>query len=223
MPTMPEMLTVENVREAVLTMLAGAHGGESLDTVTAALIGLAVRAAPTTLDGPGTREYIDKALDVGATADQIHGTVVLVSALGVHGLYEGSRHVAEALRARGDARITGPLDAERRELLDHHAGDPGVRERMETAAPGFLEALVRLSPLAFEGYFAYRAVPWSMPGLSTLQKELISLAVDAMPSHRYLPTLRMHVANALALGAGSRAIEETLAIADSGPPHLGVW
>ena len=222
MERMAQTLTVQDVRDAVLAMVADSEEGDDLDVVTAVLIGLAVRASPTTLDGAGTREYTAKALDVGATADQIAGTVVLVSALGVHGLYEGARHVAEVMGARGDAQITAPLDDEQRALFERHASDPALRERMEMAAPGFLESLLRLSPIAFAGYFSYRAVPWSMPGLSTLQKELVSLAVDAMPSHRYLPTLKMHVASALALGAGRRAIEQTLDIAAAAPDHLGV-
>ncbi len=95
-------------------------------------------------------------------------------------------------------------------------------DAMENEVPGFLDALLRLSPEAFEAFFVYCAVPWKTSALSTLTKELISMAVDAAPTHRYAPGMRLHLANALRLGAGKAAILQALDIAAQAPPHRGV-
>ena len=71
--------------------------------------------------------------------------------------------------------------------------------------------------------FAFRAAPWGRYQLTKLQKEYIGIAVDTMASHRFLPTLRVHVQNALGLGAGTTALTEVIDLAGEAPPHRGVW
>ncbi|MCY1311013.1 hypothetical protein D9M70_612650 [compost metagenome] len=93
---------------------------------------------------------------------------------------------------------------------------------MEQQVPGFLDALLRQSPEAFEAFFKYCAVPWKTAALRAYLKELISLAVDAAPSHRFMPGLRLHLANAVQLGVGRKAILQALAIAADAPLHRGI-
>ncbi|MNG36489.1 hypothetical protein D3C84_1235290 [compost metagenome] len=68
----------------------------------------------------------------------------------------------------------------------------------------------------------YCAVPWKTAALRAYLKELISLAVDAAPSHRFMPGLRLHLANAVQLGVGRKAILQALAIASDAPLHRGI-
>jgi len=215
-------VSLEDLRALAEAALAGAPEGTELDEATSALIGLAVRVSASCLDVEETGRYVGRALDAGATASQIHEAMVLVSGLGVHSLMEGSRCLADALRQRGDSTVTAPLDEARAALHARFVGDDVYWERMERAVPGFLDALLRFSPEAFEAFFNYCALPWKSRALRALTKELISIAVDSSPTHRYLPGFRLHLGNAIALGAGRKAILQALDIAAAAPPHRGV-
>lgn len=215
-------VTLRDVRAEAVRLLKTVPDGEPLGDQAAALIGLAVRSTATALDMSGARKYAEHALDLGATPDQVHEVLVVVSGIGVHTLMEGSRQLADLLRERGASELAAPLDERRMRLWARYVGDDPFWKRMEVEVPGFLDALVRLSPEAFEAFFMYCAVPWRTAALPPVTKELISMAADATPSHRYLPGLRVHLVTALQLGAGRTAVVETLDIAASAPAHRGV-
>lgn len=201
-------------------MLDGVPEGDPLDVQTSALIALAVRAAPTVLDTEGIRTCAELALDAGATPEQVHDTLLLVAGLGFHTLAEGSRRVAEILRQRGQGLPS--LDERRLDLRQRRVGGDEYWYRVEAESPGFLDALLRLSPEGFEAFLAFAGVPWQARALSARVKELTCMAADATPTHRYRPGLRLHLANAVDLGVGRAAILETLAIAAAAPVHHGV-
>jgi alkylhydroperoxidase/carboxymuconolactone decarboxylase family protein YurZ len=202
-------------------MLDGVDPGEPLDPATTALIGLGVAASLPALDSEATRRHSRAALAAGVTAEQISEVLMLVAGLGVHSLMQGVRDLQSVLEERGDAD-DGPLDPRRQALWDKHVGADPYWEGFERQVPGFLDALVRQSPESFEAFFAVCAVPWRMGKLPALTKELIALACDAMPTHRYLPGLRIHVAGALATGGGRRSVEEAIDIGAAAPEHKGV-
>jgi alkylhydroperoxidase/carboxymuconolactone decarboxylase family protein YurZ len=215
-------LSLEDLRAEALAALNGAEEGPGLDEASSALIGLAVRVSVSCLDVDETERFVNRALDAGATASQIHEAMVLVSGLGVHTLMEGSRRLAGILQQRGDSSLTAPLDPNRAALHAKYIGSDPYWESMEREAPGFLGALLRLSPDAFEAFFIYCALPWKSRALRALTKELIAIAVDSSPTHRYLPGFRLHLGNAIGLGAGRKAILQALDIAASAPLHRGV-
>jgi alkylhydroperoxidase/carboxymuconolactone decarboxylase family protein YurZ len=210
-------VTQDDIDAQAARLLADATEGEALDAVTRAVLEVALRASAMALDVAGTREGIHAALAVGATRDQLQEAITLVSGMGVHAFFEASRSLAEITDARPET-----WDDRRQELWDRYVGDRAVWRTMKDEIPGFLEDLLALSPEAFEAFFAYCAVPFRSTHLTTLQKELISVAVDACPSHRYLPGMRMHIRNALSLGAGRTQIEDVLAVASSSPSPSGV-
>jgi alkylhydroperoxidase/carboxymuconolactone decarboxylase family protein YurZ len=215
-------VTLEDLRSQALELLSGVDDGDPLDRMTAELIALGVRVSVTALDVDGTRLHAERALDAGATPDQVHETLILVSGIGFHSLMEGSRRVAELLRGRGERLLTEPLDARRRELWQRHVAGDSYWGQMELEVPGFLDALLRLSPEGFEGFIAYSAVPWKTRALRATTKELIALATNATPSHRYLAGIRLHLVNAIRLGVSRTAVLQALDIAAAGPPHGGV-
>lgn len=214
-------LTLAAARACALEAVDGVPEGDPLDVVTAALVSLGVRATATALDVDGVRIAVERALDLGATPAEVHGTLVLVSGIGVHTLMAGSAIVAAALRERG-AFDDGPLDARRQALWDAHVGGSSYWGSVEVRFPGFLDGLLRQSPEAFAAYFAYCAVPAQTGDLRPLTRELVSLAADATSSHRFLPGLLLHVDGAVRCGAGRRQVREALDIAASAPEHQGV-
>jgi alkylhydroperoxidase/carboxymuconolactone decarboxylase family protein YurZ len=217
-------LTVELIGHEVMNLMAGAPEGDDLDGPTAALVALAVRSCATTLDLPGSREHLRLALDAGVTGEQVQEMLVLISGIGIHGLIATSGIVAEELRRRREPATVDGLDAERSERWKQVLDGEGREARIAAIAPDFWPNLVRLSPeQTVQAVMDYRAAPWAGTTLSMLQREYIGIAVDSMPSHRFLPTLRMHAQRARELGAGQAAIRQVLAIAAAAPEHRGVW
>lgn len=213
---------VEDVRSEALALLHSVPDGDPLDPITVSLITVAVHASVTSLDDDGTDQAIRLALDAGATADQLHETLVVVSGLGVHTLMENSGRLAAIRRERGDTDLDQPLDETRVALRTRLQGDDRYWTDFDREVPGFLDALLRQSPEAYEAFFIYTAVPWRTGTVAARTKELMSLASDATPTHRYLPGLRLHLANAVRLGVGRVAVLQALDIAAAAPPHRGV-
>jgi alkylhydroperoxidase/carboxymuconolactone decarboxylase family protein YurZ len=215
------VVTVEELRAAALVLLADVPEGEPLDRCTAALIELGLCASVVTLDEPGMALHAGRALDAGATPEQVHEVLVLVSGLGVHTLMVGSRCVADLLGAREAVPVTPP-DDRRQALWAEHVGDSPYWAAFEEQVPGFLDALLRLSPEAFAAFFPYCAVPWTTAALPVLAKELIAMASDATPAHRFGPGFRLHLTGAVRAGAGRAAVLGALDLAAAAPPHGGI-
>lgn len=216
------VLTLDEINQQVELLLVDVDEGEQLSARDRSLINLAVHVSPSTLDIPASEYYARQALEEGATGEQIHEVLLLVSGLGVHTLLIGSPCIGSLLRQADDSQMTTPLDKERVELLGKYVGDDPYWEAMEIELPGFIDSLLRLSPLGFKAFFDYCAVPWKSGSLRAVTKELISLAVDATPSHRFMPGLRLHVRNAVKLGASRAAVIQTLTIAAQSTLHRGV-
>lgn len=213
-------VTVEEVRAEVEAMLDAVPAGEPLDRRQAALVEFAIRATPTVLHGPELSTTAAAALDAGVSPEELHEALMFVSGIGLHSVIEGTRRLGEVFAERDEDLVTRPLDAERQELLDRYVDEN--LSRFEDAVPGFFETLARVSPTAFEGFFAFRSLPNLDPQVDPLTKELMAIAVDAVPSHRFVPTLRLHVLRAIELGAGRAAILATLDRAAAAPDHPGV-
>lgn len=71
-----------------------------LDPKTYELIAIAVDASCTHMYAPGTRRHIAKALDVGATPEEILAVLECVAVLGIHSVALGAPMLVEELRAR---------------------------------------------------------------------------------------------------------------------------
>lgn len=217
---MRSMVNLPALHDEVDRRLADAPVGRPLTPVVRAMVEYAVRAAVTTLDLPGARSAAERALDEGATAAQLQEVLTLTSGLGVHTLMEGEPLLADLLDRRGE-----PLDEpdeDRVRLRERLLGSAPFWDALEREVPGFLDALLRLSPVAFEGFVAYGALPARTHELPSVVRELISVALDALPNHRYLPGLRLHLAQAIRLGAGRAEILEAVAVAAAAPEPPGV-
>ncbi|MGH6785294.1 MAG: carboxymuconolactone decarboxylase family protein [Burkholderiales bacterium] len=76
----------------------------ALDPKTYELIAIAVDAACTHMYAPGTRRHIAKALDVGATPEEIMAVLQCVAVLGIHSVALGAPMLAEEMNCRGIAQ-----------------------------------------------------------------------------------------------------------------------
>lgn len=71
-----------------------------LDPKTYELIAIAVDASCTHLYAPGTRRHIAKALDLGATPEEVMAVLQCVAVLGIHSVALGAPMLAEEMQAR---------------------------------------------------------------------------------------------------------------------------
>ncbi|MEJ1922197.1 carboxymuconolactone decarboxylase family protein [Microbacterium sp. KHB019] len=213
------MYDEELIRAEVARLLQDAPDGEELEGAQATLIDLALYASPMALDSEGSRERMERALASGVTPAQIQEIITLVSGMGSHAYFDNARSLA-ALTAPPGGR--GPFDPERQEIWDRRIGDASFWDTMHEEIPGFLEALLWLSPTGFEAFLDYVGAPFRTREVPLLTKELIGMVADACPAHQYIPGMRMHLRNSLKLGAGRLAIEHAMRIAAASPPMVGV-
>lgn len=68
-----------------------------LDAKTVEFLAIAVDASCTHLYGPGVRRHIRKALDLGATREEITAVLQLVSVLGIHSVALGAPMLVDEL------------------------------------------------------------------------------------------------------------------------------
>lgn len=212
---------VEFEEFGALVATADVTEGELLDVIDRALIRLGLACSLPSLNGEESQRAIAEALGLGASVQQIQEVVSLMAGLGVHSLMlTASMITREAGMANADGSIS--LTTHEQALWDARVGADPFWNRMEEALPGFLRSMLKLSPVQFEAFFDFCAVPWKTRTVSARTKELLAMTSDAMPSHRFMPGFRLHLANAVKLGAGRRALEECLALAADTPQHVGV-
>ena len=214
-------VSILDLRAEAEVLTRGLPAGDDLSPLAEALIRLAVSSSVTALQPVAIDHAIAAAFDSGATLAQVQEIIALTSGLGVHTLMMTARPVLEAAAARGLIDGARPLDAERQVLWDRHIGNDPFWTAFSAELPGFLDAMLRLSPDIFTGFFEYCAIPWQSGTVRAWIKELAALACDAAPSHRFRPGFRVHLRNAIALQIGRRAILQTLDIAAAAPTHDG--
>jgi len=212
------VVSVSELRK--LADAATVEPGDPLNEIDLELIGLGVCASVTSLDRGSVEKAIKGAFRAGASPAQVQEILSLVSGLGVHTLMVASATTVEQARLAGFA-IEEALTDEQQKLWDRYVGEDPFWIGFEKELPGFLRSMLLLSADQFRAFFEYCAVPWKSGQVRAKIKELTAMACDASPGHRFLPGYRLHLANAVALGAGQVALDQALAIAASAPVHDG--
>ncbi|KAF2453164.1 carboxymuconolactone decarboxylase [Lineolata rhizophorae] len=180
------------------------------------LVHLAVCAAATHLHVPGVRAHVRAALRAGASPAEVVETLELTSTLGIHACNVGVPLLMQVLRERGEA-VPGEGAAEEDKTAT--ATDPyRARLKADFVANrgywhGFWEEFLALDPEFFEGYVRYSSLPWQTGPLEPRYKELVYCAFDCAATHLYAPGLKVHMHNALDLGATREQVAEVLEIA----------
>jgi alkylhydroperoxidase/carboxymuconolactone decarboxylase family protein YurZ len=99
---------------------------------------------------------------------------------------------------------------------------PEYTARQEALKQRFIEArgywhehwdnLLSLDPDYFEGYLMFSSPPWTNGPLEPKVKELLYISLNANATHLFAPGIRVHMRNALALGATKEEIMEVFEI-----------
>ena len=164
------------------------------------LIGVAVNAACTNLNPEGTRRHIRKALEAGATKEEILFVLKCASVMSIHSCSLGAPILVEEAKAAGAnsaAKALAPTPACDR------MKDIG---QWNAAWDPFFE----LDPNWTDEFMATGAGIYGSGVMPAKETELLSIAFDASYTHMYAPGTRRHIHNALKAGATVEEIMEVL-------------
>jgi alkylhydroperoxidase/carboxymuconolactone decarboxylase family protein YurZ len=166
---------------------------------------IAADAAATHLYEPGIRQHVAAALDLGASAAEVMEVLELTSTLGIHACNIGIPLLIEVLTEEGKRDGPAPLSSHQERLKAEFTASRGYWHE-------FWDGLLELDEELFAAYLNFSSVPWRTGVLEPRVKELVYIAFDAAATHLYVPGLKLHMRNAVRLGATSAEIIEVLEI-----------
>lgn len=213
-------LSLDDLRSIVEAELVAAPSGQPLKALERAIVEYGLRCSVCVLDISGARPFAAEALHLGATPGQLQEALSLVATLGVHTFMAASKDLVDV--AEECAQTVPEFDPATDPAWRKLVGDSRFWLAFQERVPHFLPALRRLSPSAFEAFFAMGALPTQTNLLPPLTRELVAIGADALPTHRYLPGLHLHLDQALRLGAGRQQVLDVLDIAAEIPEAPGV-
>jgi alkylhydroperoxidase/carboxymuconolactone decarboxylase family protein YurZ len=162
----------------------------ALDRKTVELICVAINAACTNLNPDGTRRHIRKALEAGATRDELLMVLKMASLLAIHSCSLGAPILIEEAKNAGVA-------AKEKRALTPTCDRMRAAEQWNVAWDPFYE----LDPTWTEEFISCGAPVYAGGVLDPKVAELLSIAFDVSYTHMYAPGTRRHIKAALALGA----------------------
>jgi alkylhydroperoxidase/carboxymuconolactone decarboxylase family protein YurZ len=169
-----------------------------------ALVYVAVNATATQMHREGTDVYIRKALELGATSAQVMEVLQLASTVGIHACILGVPALMDA------------IDPTRERCLAEIAASPRLSAMKEkfVAQRGYWspiwDGLLWLSPEYFDAFIAFSSEPWIRGTLAPKYKELIYISTASTATHQFEIGARIHIRNALDVGATADEIAEVL-------------
>ena len=164
------------------------------------LIGVALNAACTNLNPEGTRRHIRRALQVGATRDEILFVLKCAAVMSIHSCSLGAPILLE------EAKSVGAQPDTNLPLATPSCDNMKAIGQWNTAWDPFYE----LDPVFTEEFMATGASVYSSGTLPAKEVELLSIALDASYTHMYAPGTRRHIHSALKAGATMEEIMEVL-------------
>ena len=200
--------------ETFVGLAAVPRRSPALDPKVKELVCVAVDAAATHLFEPGIRAHVRRALELGATKEELLEVLQLTSTIGIHASTVGVPLLLEAANESDSdshsSRDTeaAPLDGRRAALKADFVAKRGYWH-------GFWDGLLELDPGFFQAYVNFSAYPWENGVLEPKVKELIYTAFDASATHMYAPGLRQHIENALGHGATPAEVMEVFELAST--------
>jgi alkylhydroperoxidase/carboxymuconolactone decarboxylase family protein YurZ len=157
---------------------------------------------------PGARTHIKKALEFGATVDEIMEVLELSATLGIHAMNIGVPILVEVLTEMGLRTGPAPLSEYQEKVKADFTATRGYWHE-------FWDEMLELDPELFAAYTEFSSIPWRQGTLSPKVKEFIYIAFDTAATHLYVKGLKLHIENALGYGATPQEILEIMEIAST--------
>lgn len=159
------------------------------------LILLAIHAAATSLNSHAISRQVRRAIVAGATQGDIVDALVTISTLANHALYTSVPILEEEWKAAGQAvdqasELLPDFDEMRQRFVEVRGFWNSDRDPIARQIPDYFKALTNLS-----------VETWQNGSLTRKEREFLCIAVDCSVTHSYEPGLRLHIRNAIGLGA----------------------
>ena len=164
------------------------------------LISVGLNAACTDLNEDGTRRHIRRALDAGATKEEILFVLKCASVMSIHSCSLGAPILLE------EAKSAGARPAAKSPTPTPACDKMKVIGQWNTAWDPFYE----LDPAWTDEFMACGAGIYGSGVMPAKETELLSIAFDASYTHMYAPGTRRHIRNAMKAGATVEEIMEVL-------------
>lgn len=182
---------------------------KALEPKVRELVHIAVASSTAHLFEPGIRHHIAKALELGATKEEILDVLRLTSVLGVHTMIPAMDFVIPELGGAENIR---------------EKSTKAERERFEKIKADFMKArggmwgdvwdkVCLMAPDYTAAYADYSGLPHKTGNLSAKLRELLYVAIDISPTHFNAGGARSHLQAAIKLGATQDEVMEVVEIA----------
>jgi alkylhydroperoxidase/carboxymuconolactone decarboxylase family protein YurZ len=166
------------------------------------LVLLALHATVTSLHADGVRRHVARALEAGATEQDILDVLITIVGAANHALY-----------------FAVPVLLRELELANHpDAVLPGASAEADAVKAEFIrsrgfwnaqrDVIVRLMPDYFSALSQLTLEPWQKGTLTAKERELVCIAIDSTVTHMYEPGLVIHIRQAVKNGATRQEILE---------------
>lgn len=169
------------------------------------LLLLAMNAACTLRHDGGIRHHTLKAVEAGATRQEILEVLELTSVLGIHSCSTGLPILAAEVAAKAGDSPPPPLSPEQEGIKEYFLAERGYWS-------DFLEDMVRFCPALMQAYVAYSLLPYRRGALDPKMREFVFIAIDAQTTHIYSLGIKAHIRQALKLGGTANEIAQILAL-----------
>lgn len=178
-----------------------------LDPKVKEFVLVALSSATTALDTDATREHVGRALDRGATFEEVLEVLELTSILGMHSATTGYPILAE------EANLDG--DEARRDEIDQILDELAENKEFFSAVWDDIVAIVENEPDYWRYLYGFLRHPYHDGILDPKVMEFIYIGIDVGTSHLYTQGLTVHIRNALLLGATPEEIMEVFHLASA--------
>jgi alkylhydroperoxidase/carboxymuconolactone decarboxylase family protein YurZ len=164
------------------------------------LVSIGLNAACTNLNPDGTRRHIRRALEAGATKEEILLVLKCAAVMSIHSCSLGAPILLEEAKAAGAKLAPKPP-----------ASTPAC-DKMKSLGQwnAAWDPFFALDPAWTDEFMATGIGVYASGVLPPKEVELLSIAFDASYTHMYAPGTRRHIHNALAAGATIEEIMEVL-------------
>jgi len=188
--------------QACVKMSTNPWSGTVLSRKFVELISVGLNAACTNLNREGTRHHIRKALEAGATRDEILLVLKCATVMSLHSCSLGAPILLEEAQNAAVPPKTKPA------VATPFCDKLKAVGQWNTAWDPFLG----LDPVWTDEFVAAGLSIYTCGVLPAKEIELLSIAFDASFTHMYAPGTRRHIKNALKAGATIDEIMEVLKI-----------
>lgn len=195
---------------AYLDFVAAPWKSQHLEPKVREFVYIAIDGSVTHLYEKGLRRHIDRALDLGATQEEVLQVIELTCSMGLNTHELGMSVLVDELKMASPAigAAIAQLTPQERGLKDEYIAAVGHW-------PDCGDALLKFAPEFIGGFLRFRSVAWNAGPLAPKAKELIGLAINAAPTSLHEAGVRGHIRRALQLGATPEEISEVLQLASA--------